>query len=52
MWNFSSPARDLTHAHSAAEAWSPNHWTAREFLRHPSLEVWRVHGLLSQWGGL
>lgn len=52
MWNFSSPAGDLTHAQPAVEAWSPNRWTARESPRPPSLEVWRAHGLLSQGGGL
>ena len=30
MQNLSSPTRDLTGA-PAVRAWSPNHWTAREF---------------------
>ena len=30
MEDLSSPTRDQTRA-PAVEAWSPNHWTAREF---------------------
>ena len=31
MWDLSSPTRDQTLALPAVQAWSPNHWTAREF---------------------
>ena len=41
MWDLSSLHRDGT-VSLAVKAWSPNHWTAREFLNGKIFKVSRV----------
>ena len=36
-WDLWVPRTGIKRVHSPVEVWSPNHWTAREFLKSKSL---------------